>query len=254
MLGQHGEQVAPPVAPFRVDLVRLGKGYQMADGPGHHVAVAVQIAVAPAGRAQHARDITRHRGLFGQHGNGTGFRIRHDKTSGSTGPCQGSAAAPHYRGTSFDAGKKGVRRYNPFRTSRSIVPWAVNQGAAEGRFLDHPPAAAVDLLVANRSGPGPEWHEAPPYVCDHAPAFCLTDHRRLLRRRDVVTWVKFLPQLRFKELRDFFFSARQPVANAHRHNPTGPATNAEEKSPCDGVEAPLRNCLDSHPCVTYSGG
>jgi hypothetical protein len=66
--------------------------------------------------------------------------------------------------------------------------------------------------------------------------------------------VKFLPQLRFKELRDFFFSARQPVANAHRHNPTGPATNAEEKSPCDGVEAPLRNCLDSHPCVTYIGG
>jgi hypothetical protein len=29
---------------------------------------------------------------------------------------------------------------------------------------------------------------------------------------------------------------------------------AEEKSLCDGVEAPLRNCLDSHPCITYSGG
>jgi hypothetical protein len=25
--------------------------------------------------------------------------------------------------------------------------------------------------------------------------------------------------------------------------------NAEEKSPCNGVEAPLRNCLNSHPCV-----
>src|ERR1019366_1540298 len=99
------------------------------------------------------------------------------------GPCPGSTAAPHYRGTSLEAEEKGVRRYNPFRTSRCIVPWAVNQGAAEGGFLDHPPAAAV----ANRSGPGPEWHEAPPYVSDHAPASCLTDHRRPLRRRDVVT-------------------------------------------------------------------
>ena len=29
-----------------------------------------------------------------------------------------------------------------------------------------------------------------------------------------VATLKFLPQLRFKELRDFFFSARLPVANA----------------------------------------
>ncbi len=46
------------------------------------------------------------------------------------------------------------------------------------------------------------------------------------------------------------FRARQLVANAYSHKPTGTATNAEAKSPCDGVEAPFRNCLDSHSCVT----
>ena len=65
MLGQDGEQVAPPVAPFRVDFVRLGKGYEMPNRPRHHVAVAVQISIAPAGCTQFVRDIARHRGLFG---------------------------------------------------------------------------------------------------------------------------------------------------------------------------------------------
>jgi hypothetical protein len=34
------------------------------------------------------------------------------------------------------------------------------------------------------------------------------------------------------------FGARQPVATAHSHNPSGPATDAEEKSLCD-VEVSL---------------
>lgn len=46
---------------------------------------------------------------------------------------------------------------------------------------------------------------------------------------------------------------RQSVVTAHRHNPTGAATNAEEESPSHGVEAPVRNCLDRPSCVAYSG-
>ena len=41
VLRQHGEEVAPPVAPLRIHLVRLCKRHQMADRPSHHVAVAV---------------------------------------------------------------------------------------------------------------------------------------------------------------------------------------------------------------------
>ena len=44
--GQHGQQIAPPVPPFGIDLVRLRERGQVADGPGDDVAVAVQIAVA----------------------------------------------------------------------------------------------------------------------------------------------------------------------------------------------------------------
>jgi hypothetical protein len=47
------------MAPFRVDLVRLCKRRQMAERPCNYIAVAVQIAVASAGRAQHTRDIAR---------------------------------------------------------------------------------------------------------------------------------------------------------------------------------------------------
>ena len=74
--GQHGQQVAPPLPPFRPDLVRLRQRGQVADGPGDHVAVAVQVAVAFIAGAQHARDIARHRRLLGQYRNASGFRVR----------------------------------------------------------------------------------------------------------------------------------------------------------------------------------
>ena len=81
LLGQHGQQVAPPLAPLRIDLVRLRQRGQVADGPGDDVPVAVQVAVAFGARAQHARDVARHRGLFGQHRDTSGFRSCHRSTS-----------------------------------------------------------------------------------------------------------------------------------------------------------------------------
>ncbi len=64
-----------------MDLMRLRQRGQMADGPGDYVAIAVLISVAWAGRAQNARNIARHRRFFGEHGNGPGFRSRHDDYS-----------------------------------------------------------------------------------------------------------------------------------------------------------------------------
>ena len=57
--------VAAPVAPFGVDLVRLGQRGKMTDGPGDDITVAVEVALALAGGAEDAGDVTRHRGLFG---------------------------------------------------------------------------------------------------------------------------------------------------------------------------------------------
>jgi hypothetical protein len=45
--------------------MRLRKCRQMADGPGDHVAVAMQISIALIAGAENARDIPRHRRLFG---------------------------------------------------------------------------------------------------------------------------------------------------------------------------------------------
>ena len=55
-----------------MDLMRLRQRSQMADGPRDHVPVAVEIAVALSGRAQNARNITRNRRLFRDHGGATG--------------------------------------------------------------------------------------------------------------------------------------------------------------------------------------
>ena len=55
LLREHRQQVAPPLLPFRLDLVRLRQRCQVPDGPRNHVAVALQIAfpsfVAPSTRA-----------------------------------------------------------------------------------------------------------------------------------------------------------------------------------------------------------
>ena len=67
------------MAPFRVDFVWPGKAYEMPHRPRHNVAVAVQVSVASAGRTQLPGDITRHRRFLRQHGDGTGFEIRHNQ-------------------------------------------------------------------------------------------------------------------------------------------------------------------------------
>ena len=73
---QHGEQIAPPVLPLRLDLVRLRQRHQVADGPSDHVAVAVQISLPLFRGAQHARDVARHGRLFRQDGHAGALRIR----------------------------------------------------------------------------------------------------------------------------------------------------------------------------------
>jgi hypothetical protein len=57
--------------------MRLGERRQMTDGPRNYVAIAVEVAIAPAARTENARDVTRNGGFFGEHGGGTGFRLRH---------------------------------------------------------------------------------------------------------------------------------------------------------------------------------
>ena len=78
LAGQHGKRVAPPLPPLGIDLVRLGERGQVADRPGDHVAVAVQVAIAFGAGAEHARDVARHRRLFGKHRDTSGIRTRHD--------------------------------------------------------------------------------------------------------------------------------------------------------------------------------
>jgi hypothetical protein len=71
VLREHREQVTPPMSPRWVYFVGLGQSRQMTNRPGDHVAIAVQISVALPGRAQHARDVSGDRRLFGQHRNGS---------------------------------------------------------------------------------------------------------------------------------------------------------------------------------------
>jgi hypothetical protein len=54
--------------------VRLRKRGKVANGPCDYVATAVEITIALVPGAEHARDIARHRRLFGKHRDGPGFR------------------------------------------------------------------------------------------------------------------------------------------------------------------------------------
>ena len=66
---QHRQRAPPPRAPLRLDLVRLRQTDQVANRPGDHITVAMQVAVAPARGAQHPSKITGHGGFFGDNGN-----------------------------------------------------------------------------------------------------------------------------------------------------------------------------------------
>ncbi len=58
------------------NLMRLCERRKMPNGPRHYVAIAMQVAFAPCGRAQYLRDITRDRRLLGQNGHYPGFPCR----------------------------------------------------------------------------------------------------------------------------------------------------------------------------------
>jgi hypothetical protein len=57
--------------------MRLGKRCEVPDGPRDHVSVAVEIAIAFIARTEDTCDVARYRGLFGQHGDISGFRRHH---------------------------------------------------------------------------------------------------------------------------------------------------------------------------------
>ena len=64
---QHGQRVLPPGLPARVDLLRVDLRHQMPHRPCHHIAAALETPLARRVRAEHPRDIPRHRRLFGQY-------------------------------------------------------------------------------------------------------------------------------------------------------------------------------------------
>src|SRR5512132_3992160 len=58
-VGEHRQEVTAPRMPFGSDLVRLGEGDQVPDGPGDDVSVAVQVAFTALGGAKDAGYVAR---------------------------------------------------------------------------------------------------------------------------------------------------------------------------------------------------
>ena len=71
--GEHGEGIATPGLPLGADFMRLAESRQMADGPGDHVAVAVEIAFATRACAEDLSNVAGDGRFFGQHGHASGF-------------------------------------------------------------------------------------------------------------------------------------------------------------------------------------
>ena len=66
--GEHRQQLGPPPLPLGPDLMGLWQRHEVPDGPAHHVAVAVQVAVAAAPRPHDACDVARNARLLRQDG------------------------------------------------------------------------------------------------------------------------------------------------------------------------------------------
>jgi len=69
--------IKAPLPPFRLDLVRLSQGNQVPDRPGDDVAVPLEIAFAPNGRAEDSGNVLGNGGLFGKDRDGSGFAWVH---------------------------------------------------------------------------------------------------------------------------------------------------------------------------------
>ncbi len=77
LLRQDGQGFQAPLPPLGIDLVRLGQGNQVPDGPGDHVAVSLQVAFAPLLCAEYSGYVTRNRRLFGENRDCPGFNCLH---------------------------------------------------------------------------------------------------------------------------------------------------------------------------------
>jgi hypothetical protein len=112
--GEDRQVIAPPAPPFGVDLVRLRQGDQMADGPGHHIAVPLETAVSFLAGAQNAREIPGDGRLFGDDGGFDGRHIRevaasrgdftsdHDGWGGVKNPAAGLGPAAGVQLSAFE--------------------------------------------------------------------------------------------------------------------------------------------------------
>src|SRR5271170_826386 len=80
--------------------MRLGQGNQVPDGPGDHIAVSLQVALAPFLGSEYPGNVTRNRRLFRQNGDGTGFTCLHGNSQ-STAIMLPDSRAPVSSGWAF---------------------------------------------------------------------------------------------------------------------------------------------------------
>jgi hypothetical protein len=68
VLRKHGELAAVPALPVGPDLPRLGQSNEMADRPGHRVAIAIEAPWPALLRSQDLREVPGDGRLFGKNG------------------------------------------------------------------------------------------------------------------------------------------------------------------------------------------
>ncbi len=139
VVGQHGQKIAPPRSPLGPDLMRLGERGEVADGPRHHVSVAMQISVAAGCSPQNLRDIARDGRFLGENSDGGA-----QTTSVVTLLLFLSRRLlNNSHNLRHQIAHLGLRnRHDPFRSQRHLL-----QKAASGRrFVKR--QHSIDLLVA----------------------------------------------------------------------------------------------------------
>ena len=72
----HRQILATPPSPLGVDAFGLGEADEVADRPGHHVAVAAERSVAAPGRTEHRRQIATDGRFLSDDGDGHGVGRR----------------------------------------------------------------------------------------------------------------------------------------------------------------------------------
>jgi hypothetical protein len=138
VLGHDGKRLQRPALERRVVVLRLLQGGEVPQGPGHLVALALEIPIGPGRGAEEGGELTGDRRLLGEHdshGDPASELSRPDRGGPASGSRERHRATVRLTGTLVRA----IREYGEF-IMFYCIPWRGGEEYPQPRWSRHPSA------------------------------------------------------------------------------------------------------------------